>query len=667
MMMGGYFTMPSARMNNAGTTALGFSYLPPYRNYAATIQFFNRLEFGINYRVFINMPDPAFGEMGFGDFADRGANIKFKILSKMDNILYFPEIAIGLEDFYGSKRFYGLYIVATKEWLDYNLEMTVGYGKKRIKGFFGGMSYTPFRQTTIPILNQLSLLAEWDAIDYKHHQEEHPEGKTSTLPLNLGISTTCFNYLQLNLHTIRGERLAASASLHYPLGDSKGFLPKIHNPPLYTAPINTQPIGCLRNERELSQELAYAFLQQGITLHRIYLTTGSDGKSMLWIKVINTMYRKERDLKQHIKHILTSIAPSNISTITIVLEASGIPTHEYRFRVADLKQLREGTIDHYLFQTLTPMHNATKPPNMYEGTLLYHQAKKGWTLTFSPRLLTLFGSITGKFKYSIGETMGVEGYLFDQLYYNVRCSYTFKSNLSNVGDRDFLNPSQILNVRSDAMRYFQTHDFSLEQAYIQHSFPIKRGWYGRVAMGYFEPAYGGIAAELLYYPVPQNWAIGVTAAGVLKRHYHGIGFTTSIRKFKGHIPEYTHFIGYQYFLNLYYDLKKLNLNFKASIGQFLARDVGARFEIGHTFPSGLQINVWYTWTTARDIVNGVRHHDKGISLVIPLDLFGLKSNKSFFSYSLAVWLRDTGACATTGESLYPIIHSERTSPPRFEK
>ena len=80
-------------------------------------------------------------------------------------------------------------------------------------------------------------------------------------------------------------------------------------------------------------------------------------------------------------------------------------------------------------------------------------------------------------------------------------------------------------------------------------------WYGRVSTGYFEPAYGGLAAEFLYYPVGSNWAIGIEAAGVLKRNYHGIGFTTKIRKFDGFSPEFVHFIDW---LNMGQVLKRTN-------------------------------------------------------------------------------------------------------------
>lgn len=662
-LMGGYFNMPSARMNDVGMVALGFSYVPPYRNYGATIQPLSRLEFGVNYRVYIGVPEPKMGAMGFGDFSDRGANLKIGVLRKEDGFPYFPEIAVGFEDFYGTKRFHSFYVVATKSFLDWNLEATLGWGKGRIKGFFGGLGWTPFRQTKIPVLNRITLLAEYDAIDYEHHRWEHPEGRHVKSRINLGIAATLFDFLELSVSSLRGDEIAASASINYNLGDSKGLFPKVDNPPLYKAPIDTEPVGFLRSKKELAQELAFAFAEQGLNLYRIYLTTDEKGEHALWIKMINVRYRVMQDLKERIETVLAALVPTNISTVTVVIEADGAPTCEYRFRTLDLHRFREKTISDFEFETLSPMREPTRPPSRYDGSLIYHRSKRVWTFTIRPRLLTFFGSATGKFKYSAGIVGGPEGYLFDQVYYKIQGAYNIKSSMSDVGDMDMLNPSELINVRSDMVRYYQTNSGSLEEAYIQKGDYLKKGWYGRLALGYFEAAYGGVAAELLYYPVGSCWAIGFEAAGVLKRKYHGLGFTTQVRKFDGFESEKVHYIGYQYFLDLYYDFKPLQLDFKVSLGKFLARDMGARFEVGRYFSSGLRFSVWYTWTSAHDIVNNERYRDKGISFVIPFDFFLKKSSRTMIPYTLSVWLRDTGARAATGKRLYPTLHDERETFP----
>lgn len=656
--------MPSARMNEKGMAAFGFSYVPPYRNYGITMQLLNRIEFGVNYRVFIGIPDPKMGRMGFGDFSDRGAHLKVGILRQEDGFPYFPEIAIGFEDFYGTKRFHSLYAVATKSFLDWNLEMTIGWGKGRLKGFFGGLSWTPFRRLNLPLIKKLTLIAEYDAIDYNNHRWEHPKGRDVKSRINLGLATSIFDLLQITISSLRGQELAACASIYYNIGESKGLFPKIDNPSLYQAPINTEPIGYLRSKEELAQELTFAFSEQGLNLYQIDLTTNEKKEQALWIKVVNTHYRVEHDFKERIEAVLAALLPINIATTTVVIESDGIPTHAYCFRTLDLHRFREKEIDPFELETLSHMREPISEPNQYEGSLIYRRSKKIWTCTIRPRLLTFFGSSTGKFKYSVGVVGGPEGYLFDQIYYKIQGAYHIKSSLSDVGSRDLFNPSKLLQVRSDQVRYYQANNGSLEEAYIQKGTYLKKGWYGRLALGYFEAAYGGLAGELLYYPVGSCWAIGFEGAGVLKRSYHGLGFQTKVKRFDGVKSQKVSYIGYQYFLDLYYNLASLQLDFKVSIGTFLARDRGVRFEIGRYFSSGFRFSIWYTLTNARDIVNQRRYHDKGVAFVIPFDFFLKKSSRTMLPYALSVWLRDTGARGATGKHLYPTVHDARESFPK---
>lgn len=661
VLMGGYLNMPSARVNEMGMMAFGFSYVPPYRNYGVTIQPLKRFELGLNYRVFIDIPEPSMGALGFGDDSDRGANMKFQVLRADDGFFYFPEIAIGIEDFYGTKRFHSFYAVLTKSFLDWNLETTIGWGKGRIKGFFGGIGWTPFRHVKNTFLKNLTFLGEYDAIDYKHHPFEHPQGRHVTSRINVGLSGNLLHFLTFNVSSLRGENISASLSFSCNLGTSKGLFPKVDDPPLYMSPLNIEPLGLLRKEKEFASELVFALSEQKLTPAQIYLTTYEKSGKTLWIKLINRRYRNPLDLKERLTSVLSSLIPNGIDIVLANVESNGILVYEYQFQVSDLKHLRMQKLDWCEFDVLTSPKEPTFSPNCYEGSLLYLQKKPIWTLTLRPQLLTFFGSATGKFKYSAGILAGPEGYLWDQFYYNIQGTYNVKSSLSDVGDMDKLNPSQLFNVRSDLVNYYRTNTFILEKAYLQKGTYLGQGWYHRIAVGYFETAFSGIANEFLYYPLKTNWAIGLEAAVVLKRKYHGLGLTTRVRKFDGFKAKSPHFIGYQYFLDLFYNFKPLHLNFKVSLGQFLARDKGARFEIGRTFASGLYFSLWYTWTNAHDIVNQRRYRDKGFILVIPFDFFLKKSSKTKIGYLLSIWLRDSGARAATGKRLYPTLHDERDS------
>ena len=124
----------------------------------------------------------------------------------------------------------------------------------------------------------------------------------------------------------------------------------------------------------------------------------------------------------------------------------------------------------------------------------------------------------------------------------------------------------------------------------------------------------GAATELLFYPVNSNWAVGLEFASVLKRHYHGIKFQNYTNQLRSDGYVKVPFIGIQYFLDLYYDFKPLNMDLLVSAGQFLAKDKGARIDVGRYFKSGMRFSVWCTFTNGHDHVNGHTYFDKGFSL-----------------------------------------------------
>ncbi|HSX12259.1 MAG TPA: YjbH domain-containing protein, partial [Rhabdochlamydiaceae bacterium] len=119
------------------------------------------------------------------------------------------------------------------------------------------------------------------------------------------------------------------------------------------------------------------------------------------------------------------------------------------------------------------------------------------------------------------------------------------------------------------------------------------------------------------------------------------------------------YIGLQYFLDLYYLFKPLQLDIKVKVGQFLARDLGVRVEVMRYFPSGLRFSLWATVTNGGDHINGRTYFDKGFSFCIPFDFFLKQSSRQFITYSMSAWLRDVGAIAETGNRLYDLLYEER--------
>lgn len=668
---GGYFNMPSARMGEPGEIGFGYSHVHPYKNYSLRAQLFKRLEVSGSYRIFKGVDDPILTPLGFGDLSDKGANVKLALLLPEESDYKLPGLAVGLQDFMGTKNFMARYIVLTQVFLKLNLEVSLGYGKNRLKGWFGGLLWMPFRQSNNCYLKDITLAAEYDATPYKDPEiEKHPRGRVKKSPINFGLKYRLWDHFDFSVAYIKGHTLAYSFSTFYNFGTTKGLLPKIDNPQPYTAPINIQPIGHLRPAFILSQELVFAFREKGFEITEIWLSDKADcetGKKTLWIRMVNDVFRAELDLREQLNYLLAGLIPKNIDKVNVIIESDfGFPVQEYHFNMTFVRQFGCNEMGSHELNLLTPLTEVSYP-NRWTDLRLYHNNRDCFNIEVLPKTHSFFGSSRGKFKYSLGLNAGFNGFIPGNVYYSVLFGYNILSNLHHISPVDRLNPSRLINVRTDIIRYYQQDGITVDEAYLQKNWNMGKGWYGRIAAGLFEEQYGGFATELLYCPINKPFAVGLEGAVLGKRALNSVWFTDKIRKLKflpngSYVITHRKFVGSQFFLNFYYNWDWGKVRFKVMTGKFLANDWGSRFELSRKFESGLTITIWYTLTNGRDFINGSRYHDKGIAFTMPLDIFYTCYDRDYWHYGLAAWLRDVGQTAYTGRDLYYLIQDERWNP-----
>jgi hypothetical protein len=659
LLLGGYLNMPSARMGNEGELGFGFASVPPYYNYNLRCQLTDRIEISGNYRVFRGIDDPVLSSMGFGDLSDKGANIKFSLLCPEESNYTLPGLAIGFDDIMGTRNFTSKYIVATKVFLDYGLEVSLGYGIDRFRGFFGGVSWMPFHRCKSPYLKDISLVAEYDATPYKDSTiEKHPKGRDSRSPVNVGIKYRLFDHFDFSASYIRGKAMAYSVSTFYNFGMTKGLLPKINDPLPYVAPVNIEPIGPLRTGEVLAQDFVYALRDQGFFLLEANVYYDACCLKTLRLHIINPTYSLEPEVRSRISNILAYLGPSDMDKAVVVIEADGFPIQEYLFYMPLVREYAQKKMGPHELRVVSPMREVTylcnQPPQR-----LFKLQRDWYNIELFPKTHTLFGSSRGKFKCSLGLGLGINGFLFDSVFYTINFGYLLYTNLQNVTGTDRLNPSQLPNVRTTVVRYYRQRGLTLDQAYLQKNWNMGKGWFSRISLGYFEEQYAGLANEYLYYPVNSNWAIGIEGAVFKRRRTSGLGLTDEVRQLHGFKPYYHKFRFAQYFLSLYYDWKDAGIDFKVSGGKFLADDYGVRTEVTRYFPSGMRVSFWYTYTNGHDKVNGHVYYDKGVAISFPMDIFYMHTERERWGYGLSAWLRDVGVSAYTGTGLYDMIRQQR--------
>lgn len=660
LLQGGYWAMPSARMGNEGEISFGYVHAPPYRLWNLRCQLTSHVELSGNYRIFHGVKDPVLTPYGFGDFSDKGANLKVALFHPEDSDYQLPGVAIGFEDVMGTRAFKARYLVLTQVFLEKNLEISLGYGEQRIRHFFGGVHWQPFRQYASHPFKSFAFSAEYDATPYKNcHIEPHPKGRKQRIPFNFGIKGRFWNYFDLSFSYMRGDAWCGSVSAFYNFGSTKGFFPKIHDPLVYTAPVNTEPLGCLRPPNVLATDLIYAYRQQNFDILEQWLSVDEQGEKTLRLRIVNDTYRLECDVRRRLNNLVARLTPADIDQVVVAIDCEGVEIQEYHYNMPFVRRYAEDKMSGYELKILSPLCEASAPDECSDW-LLFKKSRPRFCPVLLPKSYTYFGSARGKFKYALGVSAGASGYLWHNVYYSVALGYIVFQNIAHVGDVDRLNPSQLINVRTDIIRYYQQKGVTLDEAYLQKVWNLGKGLYARLAAGYFEVEYGGVAGELLYYPLHQHWAVGLEGAIAGKRAVGTFGsFTGRIRKFHGFKPSYQKFIGSQYFFNVYYEWKKAALDLRIKIGKFLANDFGVRYEVSRYFPSGLRVTVWYTRTNGRDQINGKRYYDKGIAFSLPVDLFYTRCDQGVWRNGLSAWLRDVGVTAYTGADLYNLIHDHR--------
>ena len=203
LLQGGYINMPSARVGCEGELGMGWASVPPYNIYSLRAQLTSWLEATGNYRIFRGVNDQILSCYGFGDFSERGANLKVAIVKPEDSDYALPGFAVGIDDFMGTRSFNGEYLVMTKVHQNFNLEWSIGGGFNRFNGWFGAVNWMPFLSKPSP-LQFLSLVAEFDATHYDN--DPHPRGRDYKSRFNVGLKCRFMDHFDCSVSYIRGKR-----------------------------------------------------------------------------------------------------------------------------------------------------------------------------------------------------------------------------------------------------------------------------------------------------------------------------------------------------------------------------------------------------------------------------------------------------------------------------
>ena len=623
----GLMEIPNARVLEDGVIRFGAAQTHPYRWYTGAMGVLPQLEFSLRLTEITNIPVPSMP--GYGANKDKAFDLKYQILPESKEL---PAIAIGINDFHGTRLFASEYLVISRQY--YPLDFTLGIGNKRLKGpinlpFLD--KYGLFGGVEIELNDRFNFIAEYNPIEYEKDIPSArgvPQG--ARYPVNVGLRAKLFSGIYLGLSYQRGNTLGVMLHVQAELGQQ--ILPYRADPPPLLS-VDRRPFN-KRDQKEMVEKIHEAIHDAGFSDVAVY-TNGSD----LIAEFENARYLSNQKAVGRVLRILLFYSPSDTKQLTAVVKKLDIPVLKISVIPDQLeKYLLEEISDDIFFEKLMKVQITEHIVEAEDGE--YIQSKKDSTFKFNfsikPDFDIYWNDPSGFFK----NTAAIKPYVTADLWKGAsayaRYSIPVYSNIYSPSTASL--PPDV--VRSDISKYLGKY-YSFDRLQISQVFRISEKTFGLLSLGYFDNMYAGVGAETLYYPWDGKMAFGIEGDWLKKR--------VPKKEF-----ELMDFKRYSVLVNAYYYYQGLDMTFHAQYGRFLAGDVGWMLDVNRQYDTGAVLGIYFSFTDTdifTDIYNR-GYHNKGVYLTLPLRMFLTNDSNQMLNYGISPWTRDVAATVTHWQDLF---------------
>ena len=648
----GLINMPDARFNPDGTLRFGMAYAAPYFDVSANATLLPWLETNLAVtRIngvfgFPTQTSSGFGP-SYGAYKDRNAGIKIRLITEEG---WWPSVAVGAQDPFGTSLFPRQFAAATKTVGD--AQITLGYGRQQIDGAFGGLRYSP------SWAGNWSLVSEYDASDYKNfpfaeqtHLAGRGHGISTAIEYRLGWTTAAVS----SQHGVTG----AAAYISIPLEQAE-WIPKSAEPEPYAKVIPRPTLAQWQRDPGYRKRLYAALFRQDFKDVRLRM----EPNARLSLTLSNSRISRMSRAAGRAARTALLLAPLETTEIRVTYTTNGLPVATYEF--ADLRKLNryfnglltrselaESVSIRYADPSsysekdqddlMAALEEPTQASVLYgsEGNFIGFRTQDSGYNVFQVRpTLTTYLNGPNVFQYSLGVLTSYDRELAERLFLSTGVNTILYENISQATG---VNNSTLPHVRSDFGEYAKGPRVRLDHLLLNRVFQPSERTYARLSGGWIEQMYGGVGGQWLYVERGEPWAFDVSVEAVKQRDFDGrFGFrdyqtVTALAAMHYKLP-------YQ-------------STFTVRTGRFLARDLGARFEIKRRFRIGVELGAWYTVTDVVDkgIGGEANYHDKGVFVSIPFEGLLPNDTRLVTGFSLSPWTRDPGQMVYSPVDLYQML------------
>ena len=652
-MMGqtGLITMPDARIDPDGTWRSGYSFADPYSAFWTSLTALPRLEGTFRYTAIRGVPAfPNNPTADYGDFKDKAFDVKFLLL---EEDRFWPAIALGVQDIIGTGVFHATYAAVGKKMGDF--DFTLGYGAQRIDGPFGGVRYRP------QWLKGWSLVAEYDANDYASDIGSSITGVDQRK--HEVVAGVEYRYGWLGLQASYGhDEAGVNASISIPL-QQREFVPRINEPAPYTRITPRPRLEQWNSDAEYRSRMIQALVRQDFKNVRVAI----EGDRLTAVLTNARISEMSRAVGRAARTIL-ALAPIEIREIRITYTLNDMPFATYEFvDVRRLQQYFNGQIGRaeladYVNVTyalpgsedvgsekekvIVALDDERKSTffDQTEGDIYSFRADSSSLSRFkiSPKFALYLNDPSGAFRYDLFLQANYSYNLARGLFFDTEARVTLLEDVSDVTQS---SNSTLPHVRSDIAEYYDYKRPRITRLMLNKYFRPAERVYVRGSAGIYEMMFGGVGGQVLYHPRTAPWAMDFSLDRLRQRSFDGLGF-----------QDYNTVTA---LAAVHYRVPFSGVTATVRAGRFLAKDVGARFELKRRFASGIEIGAWYTVTNGNDITSpgtpDKPYHDKGLYGSIPLTAMLTRDTQAVAAFSISPWTRDVGQMVVSPGDLYNLV------------
>ncbi|TMV05609.1 YjbH domain-containing protein [Ruegeria sediminis] len=600
---------------------------------------------------------------GTGSRYDRSFDIHFRL---REETRHGPAIGVGLRDFGGTGVYSGEYVVLTKTFAE-RWKLTGGMGWGRLgerNSFRNPLSYIDSRFETRPpndfgtggkfstdqwfrgpaalfggveykVNDQLSLLAEYSSDTYS--TETARMGFDADFPVNLGLTYRFENGANINAYYMYGSTLGLQFS--YVLDPRKPAVPG----GLDKAPPMLQPVDRValaswnlpgRDARDptLREVLRARLEQQGLRMVGYDIEGGR-----ATVEIENGRYNAAAQAVGRTARIMANTLPPEVEAFGITLLRNGLPITSVETHRDALYELENDLDGSWRTLARSEIRDADeRPVGIIEDAYPYT------TYRFGPYARLSFFDPDDPVRYEIGAAFVGDLILRPGVLLSGLTRLPFVSTLD---DTTRVSDSVLPHVRSDWALYAQQSDLQVNYLTANYLWRPGPDLFARFTAGYLEEMYGGLSAELLWYPGDERLALGAEVNYARQRDFDMLFGFQDYDIVTGHASMYYDFDG--------------DYHLRVDAGRYLAGDWGATFTIDREFNNGFKVGAFATFTNVSSEEFGEGSFDKGIRFEIPVAWLTGRSTLPKIRQTIRPVLRDGGARLQVENRLYDYVRDER--------